>query len=503
MGIFIGMMEYWNIGMLKRRGNVLQDAWSHASGSRRLSLPVRRTVPAILCALLLLSGCTTYDSQVKEVRTHYLSGRYEEAQKLTAKEVESSGETGVDALVWQLENATILRTAGKVPESNEAFEKARTLYTKNLDEAKVRILQGGAAMLTTPANLPYYGTGYDGLMIDTYQTLNAIQAGNLDQARVNITRSYLLQKEIVQANSERIEKEKNEIAKDKNVEKSMQLNKDLSDGTDSTSFQSELKAYADYVNPFSVYLDGLYHLTQALDSSDVERARKSLERVSAFAPNNAAVSNDLAIASKAASLPDIPPSVYIIFETGMAPSLDQVRIDIPIIITVVSYVGISFPKLHLHPEFVPHLMVKSPETELQKTERIVSMDAVITREFKNNFPSIMAKAVASAVTKAVASTAVNVAADQSDNQWVSLATQITTAAYQLATNVADTRSWQTLPKEIQISRLNMPQERSLRLATADGTWQQDVTVIPGHVVVLYVKSASPSSPITINQFKLK
>ena len=458
---------------------------------------------SILCALALLSGCTTYNDQVKEVRDNYLSGRYDVAQQLTAKEVASSGESGTDALIWQLENATILRTAGKVPESNTAFEQARTLYTKNLDEAKVRILQGGGAMLTTPANLPYYGTGYDGLLIDTYQTLNAMQMGNLDQARVNITRSYLLQKEIVQANSDRIEKEKAELAKDTNVARSMQLNKDTSDNTDITPFQNELKAYADYVNPFSVYLDGLYHLTQAADSSDVERARKSLERASMFAPDNQTVKNDFDIASKSVSLPNIPPSVYVIFETGMAPSLDQVRIDIPIIITVVSYVGISFPKLHFHPDFVSHLVLQSPETPLQKTERIVSMDAVITREFKNNFPSIMAKAVASAVTKAVAATAVNLAAKQADNPWVSLATQVTTAAYQLATNIADTRSWQTLPKEIQIARMNMPAGRTLSVATPDGAWQQEVMIIPGHVVVIYVKSVNSANNMSVNQFKLK
>jgi hypothetical protein len=451
----------------------------------------------------LLSGCTTYNDQVKEVRDNYLSGRYDVAQQLTAKEVASSGESGTDALIWQLENATILRTAGKVPESNTAFEQARTLYTKNLDEAKVRILQGGGAMLTTPANLPYYGTGYDGILIDTYQTLNAMQMGNLDQARVNITRSYLLQKEIVQANSDRIEKEKAELAKDTNVARSMQLNKDTSDNTDITPFQNELKAYADYVNPFSVYLDGLYHLTQAADSSDVERARKSLERASMFAPDNQTVKNDFDIASKSVSLPNIPPSVYVIFETGMAPSLDQVRIDIPIIVTVVSYVGIAFPKLHFHPDFVSHLVLQSPETPLQKTERIVSMDAVITREFKNNFPSIMAKAVASAVTKAVAATAANLAAKQADNPWVSLATQVTTAAYQLATNIADTRSWQTLPKEIQIARMNMPAGRTLRVATPDGAWQQEVTIIPGHVVVIYVKSVNSANNMSVNQFKLK
>jgi hypothetical protein len=458
---------------------------------------------SFLFGLLLFSGCTTYNDQVKEVRDNYVAGNYEVAQQLTAKEVASSGDSGTDALIWQLENATILRTAGKVPESNTAFEQARTLYTKNLDEAKVRILQGGGAMLTTPANLPYYGTGYDGILIDTYQTLNAMQMGNLDQARVNITRSYLLQKEIVQENSDRIEKEKAELAKDKNVARSMQLNKDTSDNTDITPFQNELKAYADYVNPFSVYLDGLYHLTQAADSSDVERARKSLERASSFAPDNQTVKNDFDIASKSISLPNIPPSVYVIFETGMAPSLDQVRIDIPIIITVVSYVGISFPKLHFHQDFVSHLVLQSPEAPLQKTERIVSMDAVITREFKNNFPSIMAKAVASAVTKAVAATAANLAAKEADNPWVSLATQATTAAYQLATNIADTRSWQTLPKEIQIARMNMPVGRTLRVATPDGAWQQEVSVIPGHVVVIYVKSVNSANNMSINQFKLK
>jgi hypothetical protein len=115
----------------------------------------------------------------------------------------------------------------------------------------------------------------------------------------------------------------------------------------------------------------------------------------------------------------------------------------------------------------------------------------------------MAKAVASAVTKAVAATAANIAAKQADNPWVSLATQATTAAYQLATNIADTRSWQTLPKEIQIARINMPSGRTLRVATPDGSWQQEVTVIPGQVVVIYVKSVNSANNMSVNQFKLK
>jgi uncharacterized protein len=464
---------------------------------------VRRTVPLFLFALLFLSGCTTYDDQVREVRNHYLAGNYEAAQQLTAKEVESSGDSGADALIWQLENAAILRTAGKFPESSQAFEQARTLYTKYLDEAKIKIVKGGAAMLSTPANLPYYGTGYDGIMIDTYQTLNALQLGKLDEARVNITRSYLLQQEIVQANADRITKEKEELAKDANTQRSIEQNKGLTELTETTAFDSELKAYSDYVNPFAVYLDGLYHLTQALDASDVERARKSLERASAFSPNNTTVSNDLAIASQAVSLPNMPPSVYLFFETGMAPSLDQVRIDIPIIITAVSYVGVSFPKLHFHPEHIPCLSLQAPGTQPRTTERVVSMDAVITREFKNNLPSILGKAIAAAVTKTVAATAANLAAEQANNEWVTLAVRISTAAYQLATNVADTRSWQTLPKEIQVTRIEMPAERRVIISTPDGTWQQEVSLIPGEVIALYVKSPCSPATLSIQQFKLK
>jgi hypothetical protein len=483
--------------------NLNDDLLNNRMRSMNTPRTVQRTVLILFCMTVLLSGCTTYDDQVREVRNHYLAGNYEAAQQLTAEKVEDSGDAGADALIWQLENAAILRAAGKFPESSQAFEQARTLYSKYLDEAKIRILKGGAAMLTTPANLPYYGTGYDGIMIDTYQTLNTLQLGNLDEARVNITRSYLLQQEIVQSNADRIEKEKEALAEDANTSRSLQLNKETSDGTDTTAFQNELKAYSDYVNPFSVYLDGLYHLTQAIDASDVERARKSLERASQFAPDNQTVKGDLALASKAVSLPHIPPSVYVIFETGMAPSLDQVRVDIPIIVTAVSYVGVSFPKLRFHPEFIPYLVLQSPETQPQRTERMVSMDAVVTREFKNNFPSILAKAISAAVTKAVAATAVNLAAKEADNVWVSLATQATTAAYQLATNVADTRSWQTLPKEIQIARMDMPKDRTLRMATPDGMWMQDVTLIPGDVVVIYVKSPLSAATLSVNQFKLK
>jgi hypothetical protein len=60
-----------------------------------------------------------------------------------------------------------------------------------------------------------------------------------------------------------------------------------------------------------------------------------------------------------------------------------------------------------------------------------------------------------------------------------------------------------LPKEIQLARLEMPKDRIVQLSTPDGLWRQDVTLIPGDVVVLYVKSPLSAATLSIHQFKLK
>lgn len=458
-----------------------------------------RSLP-VAVLLFGLAGCSTYDSQVRTVRVNYAAGNYPAALAATSEEVRSAGTGGKDALIWQLENAAVLRAADRLSESDGAFETARALYLTRREGARVLLVRGGAALLSTPANLPYNGTGYDGIMISTYQALDSLRSGNPDAARVHLTRAYLLQQEIVQDNAVRIEKEKTQIEKDARLAQTISGAQSLAQSPVLESVRPELSAYADYVNPFTVYLDGLFHLTQAADASDIERARKSFERVRSFVPNCATVSNDYAVAAAALTRVKLKPSVYVVFETGMAPSLEQVRVDIPLPIQTVNYAGIAFPRLRYDPLFVPSLAVRSDKC-IVRTERICSMDAVIAKEFNNEFPSILAKAVASALTKAAASAAANIAAKQSGNDYAKIAVWAGTLAYQLSTNVADTRSWQTLPKEFQICRVDMPADR--RLALSVSGWEQPLTVIPGEVVVVYAKAVSDLRTMSVCQFKLK
>jgi hypothetical protein len=130
------------------------------------------------------------------------------------------------------------------------------------------------------------------------------------------------------------------------------------------------------------------------------------------------------------------------------------------------------------------------------------MDSVIGLDFKNELPIIIAKTVAATVTKAVAAYAVNQAASQ-QSDIAGLFAQIGTAIYQAAVNIADERTWTTLPKEFQVCRIPTPPDRKIDLATADGLQKTSVTIGDGTINIIYVKSINPVTPLLVTQVKLK
>jgi len=450
---------------------------------------------------MLVSGCRTYDQQVREIRTAYRAGNYTLAADLAAKQVEGS-RAGKDELIWTLEAATLMRSAGRLEESARVFDSADQIYERHAQQAKVKIGDESLALFTNPAELPYAGRAYDGIMINVYQALEALQKGDRDAARVFINRTYQRQQDAVADHAAKIEKEGERIKRDANVSRTMQSPAFGAAVSGLESPVEGLAAYADYVNPFAVYLDGVYHWNAGLDQSDVQRAQKCFERVMAFAPDNPYVREDFERTAKATAPGQAESACYVLFETGAAPSREAVRIDIPIIVARVSYVGISFPRLRVHDAFVKSLTVEAGGASLQ-TKRVASMDAVVAQDFKNELPSIIAHATASAVAKAVAAYAINSAAKESGGEGAQLAAQLLTAGYQLVMNVADTRTWNTLPKEFQICKLPIPEGRRIVLTSPESGWRQELTLNEGRVVVVWAKAVDQPYQMTVTQFTLK
>jgi hypothetical protein len=130
------------------------------------------------------------------------------------------------------------------------------------------------------------------------------------------------------------------------------------------------------------------------------------------------------------------------------------------------------------------------------------MDSVIGLDFKNELPLVITKTIASTITKAVAAYAANQAASQ-QSDIAGLFMQLTTAVYQMAVNIADERTWTTLPKEFQVCRFPTPPDRKIVLSTPDGLQKIPVTIEDGTINIVYVKSITATSPLLVTQMKLK
>jgi len=466
----------------------------------------RKYCQLLLLALsggLLTTGCQTYQQQNKVI-VHWRQGDLTNA--IVAARVEADkNTTGKDAVIWHLEQGAVLRAAGMYTNSNDAFNLAEEKMDDYARKAKVRVGQEAGALLSNQAQLAYEGRAYDGIMLNTYKALNYLALGEIDKARPELIRAYQRQQDAVEENKKRIERIQNEAANNTNsvaIKKAQDDPKFQSQmqGTNYANLNS-LKAYTDYVNPFVVYLDGLYFLANAADASDLERAHKSFERVSAFSPDNEYVKQDLAAADDVIQGKPLAPVTYVIFETGEGPERSQVRVDIPIIVTKVSYVGAAFPTLKLHDGYASSLNVTAEGTNTTTTELVASMDSVVGLDFKNEMPVVITKTIAATVTKAIAAYAVNDAAGQ-QSALGGLIAQIGTAVYQAAVNIADERTWTTLPKEFQVDRIPTPEDRKIELTTPNGM-KTSVAIDSGMVNVVYVKSINARTPLLVSQFKLK
>ena len=466
----------------------------------RISMPIRLGL-ALLC-LITAQGCRTYATKTESVRSAWANGQPDLALKEFTNRVKSAGD-GRDGVIWRLEEATALRAVGRFEESNRAFEQAEARMAEYANRARVRVGNEAMSAMTTPANLPYEGRSYDRIMAATYRALNSLALGRPNDARPALFKAYQYQQDAVAENARRIERAQAETTNSSHAAtvQRTQSNPQFQRQVD-TLYKpvAQLRPYAEYVNPFTVWLDGIFFLAQAQDFSDLERARKSLERTLSFAPENPYVRADLDAANR--RLQGGPPEAvtYIVFESGLSAIRQQVRIDIPIIFANVSYIGSAWPVLQTRGGNALTLAATTSGTRLN-TATVASLDSVIARDFEDEKPAIITRTLVSTLAKGAAAFVANEAASQQDEGLGALV-RLATMAYQASVNIADTRSWTTLPKEFQIARIPTPPDRQLQILEGN---QPPVTVAieDGLSQIVYVRSVGGNRPLQVIQSRLK
>lgn len=576
-----------------------------------MTSPASRRLAALLSTLVTLGlgGCQTYTAKTQDRDDAIRAGDFVSAAAQADKDAEKNRDNK-DTVLYRLEQGAILRAAALaeapvadvslapssltgqsqtaaalasadpaaalpprisyLTRSLAALDEAERRIALYDEQAKIRVGSEAGALFTNQANLPYRGRAYDRVMLHTYQALNYLELADHDAARVSLNRALQAQRDAVAANAEKIaeaerlarEAGEGKVADEQGRKSAGAYDVDrakrdprLSAGL--ASIEAEIDAgvlpYGDYVNPFTTFLDALVYTYQGVDASDLERARKSWERVVSLSPGNpharldylavepdhqasvppsesvaegeigadsasvasatsvppvaAAVAADAVVAPLAAAAEATAPAphglTYVIHETGTAPYRDQTRIDLPLFLVTgrISYVGMALPKIVRVGGHDATLRVFTSDGRVVDTALVSSMDSVVARDFKNEWPTILTKTIIATATKATIDAVIQKQIEDQGGAALGLLAKVATAALQASVNIADTRTWRSLPKEFHYARLATPADRVITVGT--GARQSSVRVEQAAVTVVYVKTTSAGAPLLVSSFVLK
>lgn len=459
----------------------------------------------LVSGLLLLAGCQTLSSKqsLEDFNQHYSQGQYQAAADFALKAggIDAEGKGG--DLLWSLQAGSALNASGQFDFSTRVFDHAETMMkAEDTENIGRKGLEKVTATLINNNLNRYDPAVYDGVMVNTYKALNSIFLQDLQGARIEFNRAADRQRRAEETFKARIEEQKAKLAETHQQTEGEQAatsqldfskSEQESEQTIYDAFPEleEWKAYPDFVNPYTDYLHGLYFMLASADRDDYGKARQSLRRVAGMAPRNDAVQTDLKVANKlrtgAWRKHKLSPAVWVIFENGEAPAIDEVLIPLPLFLVSnkVEYAQIALPKLKERERAYPYLEIRSGGKRLGKTELLASMDRVIQTEFKREFPLKVTEAVASTLTKAFI--------QYQAKKELGLAGSLLAGVYQATTTRADTRNWSSLPKEVQVSRLRKPANGTLELSAPGMSQPLKVELPDSRFSVIHVKASAPGS----------
>ena len=230
----------------------------------------------LLCACLLI-GCQS-NATLRHAQQAYRTGNLQLSSALINDFVDKEGR-GVDRVIAHLEQGTIRREMGDLQGSQASFNVAEQAIEHIDNKPDVSVSEEVYASVTNMNNLVYRGYDSDRVMLSVYRALNQLQLGDYAAARVHLIRSYNRQVDAVNRNARRIEKAQqsaSSVAQKKNVNVSRTSNDPGFNRAMSNHYANikQYNAYADYVNPFAEWMQGLFFFADAADGSDMERARK-------------------------------------------------------------------------------------------------------------------------------------------------------------------------------------------------------------------------------------
>jgi len=438
---------------------------------------------------------------IRQAETHYYCGQYALAAQ-SVDEVEVSSQ----AVLSQLYAGSSWLMAGNPVNSLAAFRRA----------------EEGMAIQDQTVNWgdAYIARTYDGIQMQTYQGLMMLAQGQAENARIAFNRLEERQGKASRRNLKAIEKRKQETTAERNSQSNAAASSSVDAAFNDSRNQAKIEeynhlldtwgAYADYENPASRFLSGLYRMfyRENGDASDAEKAAFQM-RLAYGMTNSPVVQQAYVMAEALANGHDeqgnaftqahVNNYVAVIFENGLGPEKKEWRFDLFIPYKRPLYAGIALPYLVKRPVAYPHLTIGDGNAQIGVTQPLCDVDRIIATEFRQELPAIVAKAVTSAVIKVVLQAVVSNEASKHHGQWAGLLTGLAGSVLAAATTNADIRNWNLLPKEYQAALLPKPASGTLTIGTPTGVALFNITLPQHGPAIIFVKAPAFNLPATCLQ----
>lgn len=364
-----------------------------------------------LAAIAALPGCATYSANFAQVESAAAKRNLDGA----IKSLDELKLDGADETLHHLNKGTLLSLQGNYAESNKHFDAAKRLMEKL---SAISVTEQAASVTVNDTMKAYEGLPSEQLMVYSFEALNYLQMGNVEDAAVEARQFDVKQGLIAEKNKE-----------------------------------------AKYLSgAFVRYLNGMiYEAVGEREDARIEmqKAVDGYKAQNSGFPIPQKLRDDL---TRLSSGKPATSEVVFILHNGLGASVDEnnIRVANPYYDARragdIAMFSLAVPKFVRRSLPVDHVVLSAGSSSAT-SEVVEDVNGIAEKSFNDRLPAIIARGVARMVVKNTA--AIEAKKKMADNPYSVLLNVVT----DVATNVserADTRSWSLLPGNIQMARLSLP-----------------------------------------------
>jgi len=399
-----------------------------------------------LCIFSSLSCASTQPTVQPQINSLMIAQRYPQALNMLGRNPLVYGSN--NRLLFLYDLGLVNHQYGHYDESIRIFEKAKTIYDELYTRSLARI---GASWVWNDYTLPYRGEDYERVHLNIFQALNYAALGDVSEALVEARDVNSILNAI---NLQYPEKKKNAYKEDAFARLLMGILYEMSgnpwDRQEAyVSYRKALDIYeSDYQDRYDVAVpqilkESLLSLSKVFSEKDYQEYRSQFGSVSVHPYKER---NQQA-------------EVVLVQSFGLAPIKVVGYFIVPVPDMPVAKVAFPRYKKRYYYQEDQYLIARDKNSgrEFRKPMEIgQDIEKIALKNLEDRKVRVMVKAVARAAAKVLVEKEIEKSIEKKHGEDSADWFRVGSSLYNLYTEQADLRSWQTLPAQIRLSRLTLP-----------------------------------------------